>query len=117
MATQSIRLSDGTNTLLPESATSTSNYQKNADGTLLCWGQVASGGKEANATAKIDITFPVAFSSNPKIFASIYTAAPANKAVGIDTPSTTGFTLCFYSTAAMTAPGQALWWLAIGRWK
>lgn len=115
MATQSIRLSDGTNTLLPESATSGSGYQKDADGTLKCWGRATSDAIAANSSGTKSVTFPISFNSTPRITATPLTASPFTRSVGISSPSTTGFTMNFQVTSAASSVSAD--WIAIGRWK
>lgn len=115
MATKSIRLSDGTDTLLPESATgstytgySGTGYSKMADGTLICWGTLQ------NQTALVtSITFPIEFAVGlPTVVAS--TGAGGTRVpIYVEDVTYTGFTIYRASS------GSGIWlrWIAIGRWK
>lgn len=115
MATKSIRLTDGTDTLLPESATSASGYQKNADGTLICWGMVdiTIG---ANSSTGATVTFPVAFTSNPTIALARVGHVPNVTSEAFESLSTTGVTLRASNTYSSSI-STTLSWIAIGRWK
>lgn len=108
MATKSIRLSDGTDTLLPESAESSGTYCKMADGTLICYGTLAipSGSYVAY------VTLPKAFTNtNYKVTvcaleSGITCNISGSKNVG-------GFSLGRVPNTAVSNFD----WIAIGRWK
>lgn len=114
MATKSIRLTDGTDTLLPESATSSSytgvsgtGYSKMADGTLIQWGTLN------NQTADdVTITFPIAFYTFPTVVASTG-AGGARTPIYVEDLNLQQF-LIHRQTS-----GSSIWlrWVAIGRWK
>lgn len=119
MATKSIRLSDGTNTLLPESATSEGQYnlgyQKNADGTLIAYGTVVTNGNiPANTSTAVSVSFPIEFSKTPVVTITVATASPHTKSIGIDNVAKTGFDAVFYSTSSSSI---GAYWQAMGRWK
>ena len=116
MATKSIRLSDGTDTLLPKSAVSDFNYCKMADGTLLQWGY------EASKASGAEISFPIPFVTNtPEVMISgYYNAASTIRCIFSNIPALNKFTVYAYdvSTGAIsTATNLQFRWLAIGRWK
>lgn len=115
MATKSIRLSDGTDTLLPESAQSASGYQKNADGTLIQWG-TASKSISASSTDEMSITFTQTFTAAPSITVSCLAHVPEIFMASTENHATTGFTIRVKNgyTGALTANVS---WLAVGRWK
>lgn len=108
MATKSIRLSDGTDTLLPESAVSGSTYQKCADGTLICFG-----------TLTIPSGSYVAWIEFPSYFADTnYKISTASLESGITcnisgAKQTNGLSL---GRSPNTA-ASSFDWIAIGRWK
>lgn len=116
MATKSIRLSDGADTLLPESAVSSSNYCKMADGTLIQWGY------ESGKSNGSEIDFPIAFVTNtPEVMiAGYYNSASTIRCIFSANPALTKFTIyAFDSTtgATSTSTGLQFRWIAIGRWK
>ena len=116
MATKSIRLSDGTDTFLPESAESDSGYCKFADGTLICFGEETFQ-TTANAVTQQAVTFPKAFVSSPKMFALGVTGSPQTFRTGVhNIPTTTGG-IVNVSSAYSSAARITVYWLAIGRWK
>lgn len=114
MATKSIRLTDGTDILLPESAVSTTfsgssgtGYTKMADGTLICWGTLANQ-TEDNVT----ITFPIGFSAYPTVVASTG-AGSVRTPIYVEQVDQTKFVI------HRATSGSNIWlrWIAIGRWK
>ena len=121
MATKSIRLSDGTDTLLPEAGAYGSNssgqYLKLADGTLFQWG--ISGQYASGNTANVAITMPLAFVN------SWYTVI-SNGEVG-DDPTNYEVLIVIQRNSSQqftahirNATGnytRQFGWLAIGRWK
>lgn len=116
MATKSIRLSDGTDTLLPECAVSDATYCKMADGTLLQWGY------ESNKSSGAEIPFSIPFVTNtPEVMiAGYYNAASTLRCVFSANPALNKFTVYAYDTstgAISTATNLQFRWLAIGRWK
>jgi len=117
MATKSIRLGDGTDTFLPESAVSTSfatgnsgtGYSKMADGTLICWGTLQ------NVTAaRTEITYPVSFSAYPTVVASTG-AGNIRTPIYVETVDRAKFSIYRYDGGSTS--GIWLRWIAIGRWK
>lgn len=123
MATKSIRLTDGTDTLLSESAengygggsTNYNGYQKFADGTLICYGWIsitASG----NSTANTSITFLHEFLHNPKVFTSAITTTPQYHHSGVAGITTTGCNLYFYNSSGSSRTNE-INYIAIGVWK
>lgn len=115
MATKSIRLSDGSNTLLPESAVSASGYQKCADGTLIQWG-TASKSISASSTDTIAVSFLQTFTASPSITVSCLAHVPEIFVASTENHTTTGFDIRVKNayTGALTANVS---WQAIGRWK
>ena len=116
MANKSIRLSDGTDTLYPESAQSGSGYQKCADGTLIQWGnEVASFSASGNTTK--EVTFQVPFVSSP----FVYVVRTGDDAITTEDARVTSWTaskayIKIYNYYNGTNSVSANW-LAIGRWK
>lgn len=108
MATKSIRLSDGTDTLLPESAESSGTYCKMADGTLICYGTLA-----------IPVGSYVATVTLPKSFTNInYKVAVCALESGITCNiSGTKYTGAFTLGRAPNTAVSNFDWIAIGRWK
>lgn len=107
MAVNTIRLSDGTNKLLPESADSAAGYQKCADGTLIQWDSVTI----ASGSYVADVTFQLAFvDTNYKISLTAFDNGLSlnftNKTIGGvkvgRTPNTSA---------------NGIDWVAVGRWK
>lgn len=118
MATKSIRLSDGTDTLLPESAVSASGYQKNADGTLIQWGFQSGIVTPASGTASATVNFAVQFNVN---YIVSVVAVPETQLAQyfrstVSGISPTAFVINTHSTYTSSA-SLTVRWLAIGRWK
>lgn len=118
MATKSIRLSDGTDTLLPESAVSGSKYQKCADGTLIIWGS-DSLQIPPSQEVSVSLTFAIPFvGSTPIVVANSLTARPQQLCVAPSSVSLTGFTLAGWNAVSTTTTYTTYYaWIAIGRWK
>lgn len=115
MATKSIRMSDGSNTLLPESATSANGYQKCADGTLIQWGFPAQN-VSAGDTITYTITFSQTFIATPTVVVSSLAHAPAVFNVSVENVLTNQFDARIrnnYNQALVAS----IPWIAIGRWK
>lgn len=115
MATKSIRLSNGTDTLLPESAQSGNGYCKMADGTLICYG-IEKTSISASTTVDISITFPVAFVSSPTIIVSKLAHVPTVFDLSTENHTTTGFT-ARANNSYSSALTLNMSWVAIGRWR
>ena len=117
MATRSIRLSDGTDTLLPESAASGSGYQKCADGTLIQWGE--AGSYSSGARADVEVTMPQPFVD------WTYTVVAAGLAGGDTDNYETVITVRRETVQKFTAHlrnnssnyVRQFSWMAVGRWK
>lgn len=121
MATKSIRLSDGTDTLLPEAGVYGSNsngyYLKLADGTLLQWG--LSGQYASGNTADIAVTMPLAFVNTTYcVFANGEVGNdPTNYEVLIVIQRDTSQKFNAHIRNATGSYTRQFSWLAIGRWK
>lgn len=110
MSTKTIRLTNGNDTVLPESAESGANYCKMADGTLIQWGLDIV---PANLWS-ITIYFPKTFvNTNYSIMLNCYDNVGghmwASYHLAIDSCSCYVDELSSYSRYFM--------WFAIGRWK
>ena len=119
MATKSIRLSDGTDTLYPESAQSGSGYQKCADGTLIQWGVTAKITMTSHQISNTTIDFPIAFNAAPRVFATAEGAfTPYTEISGptVNTITTSSFICRFYNNYSSSI-NPNINWVAIGRWK
>lgn len=123
MATKSIRLSDGTDTLLPESAESASGYQKCADGTLIQWGTITPGvnlsqiGSSGIYYRNTPLDFPIAFSdTNYKVMGSSRFQAGHAFPIGFVVTSQSRATVYVYDLYARSGT-MTVQWVAIGRWK
>lgn len=125
MATKSIRLSDGTDTLLPESAVMGSNsvgyYTKCADGTLIQWGQKQ---KSISFTSQWGalyfgdgdlVTFPISFVDTPAISVNHYSGSSAFVITLGGSPN--GITRLQFARMVSGTETITYTWLAIGRWK
>lgn len=110
MATKSIRLSNGTDTLLPESAVSGSRYCKMADGTLIQWGALDIPANSTNA----QLTFPQSFYDTGWgiSITPVYTVS----AVDIQYSGSTKTGVTVYRLPSNQYV-QTVKWIAIGRWK
>lgn len=115
MATKSIRLSDGTNTLLPESAQSGTGYQKCADGTLICWG-LPNITVAANSTGEISVSLSPTFTANPVLVATPLAHSPSVFSISWEGLSTTGAKLRVANSYSQSL-STTIAWVAIGRWK
>jgi len=115
MATKSIRLSDGTDTLLPESAESASGYQKSADGTLIQWGFQSGIVTPASGTASAIVNFPVQ-NYNVSVVAVPETTLAQYFRATVSGISSTAFAINTHSTYTSSA-SLTVRWIAIGRWK
>lgn len=127
MATKSIRLSDGTDTLLPESGITGSNsngyYSKFADGTLIQWGSITPTltltqiGSSGIYTATTTVTFPQAF-DNARYYAYGTSRYGTGHAVSVGAiQSGAGYmTISIYDFYARSGTINVTW-CAIGRWK
>lgn len=108
MATKSIRLSDGTDTLLPESAESSGTYCKMADGTLVCYGTLTI--PSGSYVATVTLPKPFANTSYKIAVCALESGLTCNIS---GAKNTGGFTLGrIPNTAASNFD-----WIAIGRWK
>lgn len=116
MATKSIRLSDGTDTLLPESAQSASGYQKCADGTLIQWGVATNSAVAATSTVDMPVVFKYPFIANPIVLVSLLAYVPDLFAASSNGITKTGFTGRFKNGYTQSISAN-LYWIAIGRWK
>lgn len=123
MATKSIRLSDGTDTLLPESAQSGNGYQKFADGTLICWGTKQESNVAFNSwgslyvgTMSDTVTFPIEFAANPSVIVSAAISGTSFFPITAASNTTGIYTLQVAKTNNTTST-IIFQWVAIGRWK
>lgn len=126
MANKSIRMSDGTDTLLPECAIFGNNsngfYCKFADGTLIQWYRVTSLTFSAQTILEGEVTMPLAFIDTNYVVIGNGASSSNNAYVfrlGLN-PSTTqkfSWTLGSGSGSAITINNRGFYWLAIGRWK
>ena len=118
MATKSIRLSDGTDTLLPESAQSASGYQKNADGTLIQWGVKSGISIPASSNVSATVTFEVQFNINASVSIVVVpeTSSPQSFRATVSNVRTDSFVIYAHSTYSASAL-LTVRWIAIGRWK
>lgn len=110
MANKSIRLTDGTDTLYPESAVSGSRYCKMADGTLIQWGLVEI---PANSNNKA-VSFPVAFVDTGYGISCVPNYVVTSVTIQYGGTSTTGVTIYRLPSNQYAQPVK---WIAIGRWK
>lgn len=127
MANKSIRMSDGTDTLYPESAVYGSNangsYVKFADGTLIQNGSIAPTltlsqiGSSGIYSTTTTVTFPLAF-ADAKFYAYGTSRYGTGHAVPIGAiQSGAGYmTLTVYDFYARSG-SITVNWCAIGRWK
>ena len=116
MATQSIRLSDGTNTLLPEAAQSGNGYCKMADGTLLCYGSKAVAFTDTG-TEDVTLTFAIPFATSPICVCSrCATESTQYEEAYAMSWTTTDITIRYRNYFAGQNNVYAAY-LAIGRWK
>lgn len=118
MANKSIRLSDGTDTLYPESAVYGSNtngaYVKFADGTLMQWATKVTS-IQSGVQKIITETFPIAFvGTSITAFVNPLTSS-ATIRTSVKGYTTTTMDVCIYDTIASTE--RYYNWIAIGRWK
>lgn len=122
MATKSIRLSNGTDTLLPESATSGSGYQKCADGTLICYGSVAFLASAVGGQT-VSVTFPIAFNGIPRVTISpkdtsnFYTHMDNVTVLWGGATPTSATTLYAWANRKNAQYNWYCDYIAIGRWK
>lgn len=122
MATKSIRLSNGTDTLLPESAQSGSGYCKMADGTLMQWGYSIFPA-QAVGNQYLSVTFPVAFTARPAVTVSphdtlnFYTYMSNLTVSATSGYVTNGTTLWLYAKRLNASAAWGVSWIAVGRWK
>ena len=117
MATKSIRLTDGTDTFLPEAAESGSGYCKFADGTLIQYGVGSTGAITGGNTIQQTLTFPYAFANIPYASITLGTTAisDGSRMCTMTNISRTGATVVVYDK--LGTAGMGYYWLAIGRWK
>lgn len=111
MSTKTIKLSDGTDTLLPESAVSGSNYCKMADGTLIQWGTKTIPANASNAAILFSIPFVGSYSI------SITGNYSNSRALMFATASEDGNGFTAYKGVSDLSYAQLIRWLCIGRWK
>ena len=128
MANKSIRLSDGTDTLLPECGITGSNsngyYSKFADGTLIQWGTVTPSltlsqiGSSGVYYATTNITLPQSFATNSTFYGygSSRFGTGHNVPIGVLQSSLSVATLNVYDFYARSGTAN-IKWCAIGRWK
>ena len=108
-------MSDGTDTLLPESAASGTGYQKCADGTLIQWGNVQITISAADTVVEESVTFPLAFIDGEHAdFANPLAAASSTIQCQVVKRNSTSLTI---NIKRSTATDTWVSWLAIGRWK
>ena len=126
MATKSIRLRDGTDTLLPEAGEYGSNsngfYLKLADGTLIQWGRKTGLSFSNQTILEGTETLPLAFIATGYSLSGNGASSSNNSYVfrlGMNpsTTSTFGWTLASGSGSAITINNRGFYWVAIGRWK
>lgn len=117
MATKSIRLSDGTDTLLPECAVSGTYSCKMADGTLMQWG-VAGAYTSANRS-NVQVTMPIAYTDTNYIIVASgeFSSDENNYEVTCTTrvDNTTKFTIHIRNNSANYI--RQFKWFTVGRWK
>ena len=118
MSTKTIKLSDGTDTLLPESAVSGTNYCKMADGTLIQWGYKSGILINSDAEVGQEINFPIPFNSSNNVLVCVtpQTALVKNFQTTVTAIKNTSFEVYVYSSYS-TAANLTVGWIAIGRWK
>lgn len=112
MATKSIRLSDGTDTLLPESAESGALYCKMADGTLIQWGTATIPANSASRT----VVFPISFIS-ATYGISIMGNYGNSRDLSWAFAGQSGSQITIYKGMSDISYAQYFHWLVIGRWK
>lgn len=122
MSTQTIRLSDGTNTLLPEAAESGTGYVKFADGTLMQWGTYIKTDATGTGSNSVTISFPITFYSlyySACQLRGYLDSASFNKYRIITlTRNVSGMTVrVINDTGEESTVTMNLDWFAIGRWK
>lgn len=118
MANKSIRLSDGSDNLFPESAVYFSNaygtYIKFADGLLMQWATGATS-IQSGVSKSVTITFPIPFvGSSITTFVNPLTSSTTIR-IAVVSYTVTTMTIAIYDTIASDA--RYYNWLAIGRWK
>lgn len=112
MATKTIRLSNGTDKLLPESAESGTGYCKLADGTLIQWGENII----AATNSKVHITFPISFINAAYAMCAL-PLFNSTRAVSCVVAGQVATGMDIYRSSNDLSSTQQIYWLAIGRWK
>lgn len=119
MATKTIRLNDGNDTLLPEAATAGQGYQKCADGTLILWGGTSFSDIEIGGNANKVINFVVPFATDDGYVVSFF--SQYNYPSLVDAVATridkTSCRLYVVNKGNGTLRSILMGWIAIGRWK
>lgn len=119
------RLEDNSHTAENNLATSTikqvtnnsgSGYCKMPDGTLICYGDEATGSISSNSIMDVPVTFPLEFLAVPVVTVSYVSHSPAVLSISYEARTKTGFTIRVgnsYSSPISTR----VTWIAVGRWK
>lgn len=123
MATKTIKLSNGTDTFLPESATSGIGLQKCADGTLIQWGrseQSVNFSSQWSGNGYYGASSSIAFwetfvGDNPSV---TVTVASSTSAVIIGAPVNRTHITSIYAWRPASGTQTIIFsWVAVGRWK
>jgi len=118
MSTKTIRLTDGTDTILPESAESGSNYCKMADGTLIQWGRVSEYHQVTQGVFEIfDVTLTIPYiDGNYTVTVSGRNDTSDNYNGNFSAMILTENTFKVFAKRN-TVYANSVKWQAIGRWK
>jgi len=122
MSTKTIRMTDGTDTILPESAESGPSYCKMADGTLIQWGWIS------NIDFSTKRQFAVSYNlSIPFVNSSYFVSTNLNDSIRghstgmpniVDARPETASRFQIMCTVNQNYDSKnTAYWIAIGRWK